>query len=188
MLVYKITNRVNGKAYVGLTTKTLKQRWQKHGDRTVEGLHTPFYNALRKYGFENFKREILYETSSVEELRVCERALIASHGTLILEGYNVDIGGELGYVPSELRSRGESRALAKLNEEDIKFIRELKYSALSNPELRYFFELRGKKISRSVFRAARCGNTWAYLNEKYPPPRRKWNFHTHSYDLFEGVD
>ena len=63
-IIYKITNIINNKVYIGQTVNTIKQRWNKHchsnGCRSL-------YNAILKYGKENFNIEII-ETLPIEEL------------------------------------------------------------------------------------------------------------------------
>ena len=65
MRVYRITSP-SGKCYIGITKNTLKKRIEGHLRRANRGDNHPFYNAIRKYGFENFKveeakeREVFY--------------------------------------------------------------------------------------------------------------------------------
>ena len=60
--IYKITNNLNQKVYIGLTTKTIEQRWKEH--LSVVNKHKekrPLYNAINKYGVENFSISIVEE-------------------------------------------------------------------------------------------------------------------------------
>ena len=55
MIIYKITNKINGKVYIGLTTQTLEYRWGRHlteGRNINNNKH--LYKAMRKYGENNF--------------------------------------------------------------------------------------------------------------------------------------
>lgn len=94
MIVYKLTNLANGKAYVGITIRTFARRWSQHLAYSKAGTGALIGRAIKKYGADGFKREILYEASSFAELLVCERALIAAHGTYAPRGYNLTAGGE----------------------------------------------------------------------------------------------
>lgn len=92
MIIYKVTNKVNGKVYIGQTIRTLEQRKWQHLDAAKNGCKTHFYNAIRKYGEENFVFEIIDEASSVSELNELERYYIAKFDT-IKNGYNMVDGG-----------------------------------------------------------------------------------------------
>ena len=61
--IYKITNLINNKIYVGKTTKTLEERFQTHlHDSKKEKLsHRPLYKDMKEYGAENFSIELLEE-------------------------------------------------------------------------------------------------------------------------------
>jgi len=60
MLIYKATNLLDGKCYIGYTTSSLKERQNDHYKKmTNRNSKTHFHNALRLYGNENFKWEIL---------------------------------------------------------------------------------------------------------------------------------
>ena len=108
MLIYKLTCSVSGKAYIGLTTQRKGRRWYDHcwAAFSGKGFDGAIHRAIRKYGKEAFRVEILCECYSDMELAVCERALIAEHGTLAPNGYNLTIGGEIGSrVCQETRAR-----------------------------------------------------------------------------------
>ena len=63
--VYKITNRVNGKIYVG-SSKNIYERWNQHKDKLRNNCHDNIHlqNAWNKYGEENFEFEIIEECAS----------------------------------------------------------------------------------------------------------------------------
>lgn len=92
MIIYKVTNKVNGKIYIGQTIRTLEQRKWQHLDCAKNGVKTHFYNAIRKYGEENFVFEIIDEASSLKELNELERYYIAKF-KCIENGYNMVDGG-----------------------------------------------------------------------------------------------
>lgn len=92
MIIYKVTNKVNGKIYIGQTVRTLEQRKWQHLDCAKNGVKTHFYNAIRKYGEENFVFEIIDEASSLQELNELERYYINKFNC-IENGYNMVDGG-----------------------------------------------------------------------------------------------
>lgn len=56
----------NGKVYIGITKQKLKRRWQ-NGSGYNKNSH--FKRAIKKYGWDNFKHELLFENLSEEETR-----------------------------------------------------------------------------------------------------------------------
>lgn len=90
--VYRYTSP-SGKFYIGLTGRSLNRRAGEDGKR-YNGCPS-FWNAIQKYGFENFKREILFDSLTKEEAEQKEIEMIAKYKSNQKEyGYNVAIGGE----------------------------------------------------------------------------------------------
>lgn len=97
MTIYKITNLVNGKIYIGKTKYTKEKRLKEHFKCAEQGCNTFLYNAIRKYGKENFIIEELDIAKSISELNKKEKFWIDkldSRNRLI--GYNVAPGGDGG--------------------------------------------------------------------------------------------
>lgn len=96
MYIYLITNSINGKKYVGQTSRTPAIRWQGHLNTARSknfGIH-PLYRAIRKYGQENFTVEEIWKASSQEELNQKEIDFIITYKTIQKEfGYNRHEGG-----------------------------------------------------------------------------------------------
>ena len=88
-IIYKITNKVNGKSYIGQTRYTIEFRWKQHQHKKD---NTYFHNAIKKYGIENFSIEIL-EECNIEDLNSREIYYIAKYDTFN-NGYNLTIGGD----------------------------------------------------------------------------------------------
>lgn len=58
MFIYKITNNLNNKIYIGQTSRTIAERFLEHINAANKGtLNTHLCRAMRKYGVENFKVE-----------------------------------------------------------------------------------------------------------------------------------
>lgn len=93
-IVYKITNIVNGKLYFGVTQQGLKIRWQQHKcNSNKKSYH--LYNAIKKYGFCNFKIESVFELETKKEMLYKEIELISLYKTNSRTyGYNNSTGGE----------------------------------------------------------------------------------------------
>lgn len=91
-VVYKITNLVNGKIYVGQTIRTLERRWYHHVYCALKGGKDKFARAIRKYGADAFVPEVLEETDMLDEK---EREFIRLFDS-VKKGYNTKIGGDGG--------------------------------------------------------------------------------------------
>lgn len=107
-IIYKATNKVSGKSYIGQTIKTLKQRKREHLNEARRGdKDFYFYRAIRKYGTENFVWLKLCECKSKNELDRMEKYYIVYYDSFE-NGYNLTLGGEgtVGWCPSiEVRQK-----------------------------------------------------------------------------------
>ena len=107
MIVYLITNNVNGKRYVGQTSKSLEYRWNLH---RYNSSCPAMKAAIRKYGYENFSAEVLFDGIDKPLADELEKEFIRSFCTRAPNGYNLTEGGEGIINPSkeirEARSRG----------------------------------------------------------------------------------
>lgn len=93
--VYLITNRVNGKRYVGVTCRGYLTRFKEHILNASEGSKTILHNAIRKYGSENF--DIILLEADVPDNLISEREkyYISLYNTFYTSGigYNMTEGG-----------------------------------------------------------------------------------------------
>ena len=100
MHIYKITNLLDGKFYVGKTVNSdLSAYFEDKRWRAMNGHHDNprLFNAMRKHGLENFVVESLVQTSDVEQLAKMEIFFIRTFGSQVHEvGYNVSAGGDGG--------------------------------------------------------------------------------------------
>lgn len=98
MLIYKITNQINNKCYIGQTIKSGEQRWKEHKAHAF-GSHPndqnkTLYKAIRKYGIDNFTFEILQDNiETYEQLDKAEIYWIDFYNSFV-KGYNETFGGQ----------------------------------------------------------------------------------------------
>jgi len=92
MNIYKITNTINDKIYIGQTIGTIKERFYQHVFVSKTKKH-PLYAAMRKYGVENFTITEICKCNTLEELNELEEFLIQEMGCLSPNGYNLASGG-----------------------------------------------------------------------------------------------
>ena len=98
--IYTITNRVNGKMYVGKTVNFTQRKWQHFHKEECPALK----NAFKKYGIDNFEMKPILNFYAINKevlnsvLSWLERFYIGKYGTYSI-GYNITKGGEgiLGY-------------------------------------------------------------------------------------------
>jgi group I intron endonuclease len=101
-IVYLITNVVNGRIYIGKTTKSLAHRWKGHRNAAVCGSRYAFHNAIRKYGPDAFTKEILAHAPP-DDLNDMERIWIFLMNSIFPNGYNLREGGEGGRFDETVR-------------------------------------------------------------------------------------
>lgn len=100
MVVYRITNKVNGKVYIGKTVQLATRRWRQHVS-DVKRYTFPIHNAIRKHGEDAFTVETIYCAKTSNELNKMETLFIILHQSHISEnGYNMTLGGDGGEVPN----------------------------------------------------------------------------------------
>ena len=105
MYIYKITNLINNKSYIGQTSN-FNNRMICHKCRNVLLID----KAIQKYGADNFKYEILLSDIPVEEIDKIEQEYILKYNTLTPNGYNVKLDVK--------NVRGENNPKAILTEEE----------------------------------------------------------------------
>ena len=99
---YKLTSP-NGKSYHGITILSVNRRMTGHRTAARNGSTYPLHAAIRKYGFDAFKLEVLSESKDLAELHRLEVEAIARDNTVAPNGYNLTAGGEgtTGHTVSE---------------------------------------------------------------------------------------
>ena len=106
--VYIHTSPSN-KAYIGITSKDVKDRWGVNGWR-YKTQNEHFWRAICKYGWENFEHNILFENLTKEMACKIEILLIALFDTQNPEcGYNISPGGDLGFTGCKLSDEAKQK-------------------------------------------------------------------------------
>lgn len=96
--IYKLTNKINNKVYIGQTCQKPEDRWNDHR-RNSGKLGTPLSNAIEKYGWNNFDKEIIDYASSLKEANEKEQYWIEYYQCATSaygkeSGYNITLGGQ----------------------------------------------------------------------------------------------
>ena len=117
MVIYKTTNLVNGKIYIGQDSKN-NFKYFGSGDLIKK--------AIKKYGLTNFKKEILYECKTQKELNEMEQKYILEYKSTDKSiGYNICIGGTNGTMLNRKHSDGTKKQMS-ISKIGIKFTEEHK--------------------------------------------------------------
>lgn len=103
MFIYKILNLINGKIYIGQTTKSIHHRLKRHLYLVRKGKNRYLYDAIRKYGSENFSIDEIETCYSKDELNEREKFWIKHFKSNEKEcGYNMNEGGTGGRQSREI--------------------------------------------------------------------------------------
>lgn len=148
--IYKITNLVNGKVYIG-QSQNIERRFRNHKSIAFNNLATgyeyPLYKAMRKYGIENFTFEII-EECLVQDLDDKEKQYILAYDALN-QGYNQTLPEQAGtkMIPASI----------------IQIQNLLQTTDFSTEEI-------GKQfgVSDRTIRSINTGETWHNDNFNYP--------------------
>lgn len=153
----------NGKRYVGITCLDERSRWESKGQGYKTNKH--FWNAIQKYGWDNFEHFILFEGLTREQAENKERELIALWGTTNPQrGYNHDSGGNAG------------KHLSKETREKLSAATKKYYETHVPHNLgKHMSEETKKKLS-----AAHIGIKWSDEHREKELARRKANPYKHS--------
>ena len=121
--VYQHKNKINGKVYIGITSRKPEVRWGNNGCNYKSSPH--FYSAIVKYGWDNFEHIILFENLTKEEACQKEQELIKEYNAMDNRyGYNCTSGGEFFTMNEEARRKqslammGNKNALGRVVSEE----------------------------------------------------------------------
>lgn len=171
-LIYKYTNKINNKSYIGQTIQKLAKRHNRHlKDSEEDNLY--FHRALQKYGVDNFTLEILEDNIPLDILDEREKYWIKYYDTFYLNdnGYNMTEGGRWGNAP---------RKLSDKNIEEIK-------NLLINTDFILQDIAREYNVSLSCISDINNGRTWYDASLSYPLSSRSVITIPLSINLFEEV-
>jgi len=106
MLIYKITNNVTGKCYVGRTAQTAQQRWATHQYAARQLGSTELQKAILEYGPDAFSLDVIETLYNLPDLLRAEVHYIEEFNSMRPNGYNMAPGGE-SYAPmtDEIRKK-----------------------------------------------------------------------------------
>ena len=111
--IYKITNKVNNKVYIGQTIRTIEERYQRHLSEAKRRTNRPLYDSMNHHGIDNFIVEQVVEAPD-DKLNELEVFYIAKYKTTDPAfGYNLTTGGDS--FKSCLSPEAKKRAAEKIS-------------------------------------------------------------------------
>lgn len=151
--VYIITNKANGKQYVGMT-KNMERRWGQH--MSANGSAPALHSAIEKYGIESFVFSHICDAFNFESACDVERMLIKQHNTKSPHGYNLTDGGN-----------GVSGRPMTEEDKEVRRKSVLAFvSTLSAEERSQKFGTKGRKLSSEQIEKIRLANKGKNLGKK----------------------
>ena len=161
--IYKITNKINGNSYIGMS-KNIERRINEHknlafNSKRGSDKRKALYQAIRKYGFDNFSLEILEECSE-ESLKTREIYWIEYYNTYHdRRHYNETPGGD--YPGEKTIHKGSSHGMAILTEKEVILCREAYQKGKRSREI--YDKFFNTKISYDSFLKMWHGQTWKHI-------------------------
>ena len=116
MYIYQITNLINNKIYIG-KTNNIQKRWSNHKNNNDPSM--VIAKAIKKYGIDNFKFEVLLRNLTPDEATQHEQRLIREKKCRVPNGYNVTEGGE---GACGIQKFGAENSNAHLTQEEAQYI------------------------------------------------------------------
>lgn len=190
--IYIHTNKINGKKYIGITSRKPEIRWGYNGYGYKDQPY--FYNAIQKYGWNNFQHEIILNGENFEYACKIEKCLIRHYKSNDRKyGYNLTLGGDGKRLTEEQKrtlsearkgennpfhgrlhtketkermrkvKQGEKSINAKLSEENVIDILKMLCEYIPSMEIRNKYH-----ISETTLSKIKNKKTWSYLYNQFP--------------------
>jgi group I intron endonuclease len=142
--IYIFKNKTNNKAYIG-KTNNIERRQIEHLSKSKTSNNGHFYNAIRKYGFDNFELNILYECENEEQAYLKETDYIKLYKSNDKTfGYNATSGGEgLKGISEDTRKKMSENGKLRIGDKNSFFCKKH-----SDETLKLFSKIRKDKISK----------------------------------------
>ena len=164
MYVYKITNLINQKNYIGITNN-YKKIWSNEKCLPKDEKRQQLINKkIQEYGKNNFQFEVLFSNLTIEEACQKEQELIIKYNSLVPNGYNIDKGGN--YHPHYQSMYGEKNGKSKLTDKEAQYIKDHR-----NQPMYVLYDEFSDIISYESFKKCYKHQTYTHLTpkvEEYP--------------------
>lgn len=177
--IYKYQNKLNGKVYIGQSIDIERRQYNHKSsayNEKANDYNSQFHQAIRKYGLENFDFEIIAELTPEEYTRQTLNQLeifFIRYYDSFKNGYNATEGGDDAFGNNI--HPGEKNGRAKLNEEDVRYIRECYNAHIPFREVYAEFQ---DKITKRGLQKVWWFDTWKNIYPEYHTEENKY-WHSH---------
>lgn len=159
--VYKITNKITGKVYIGITNQGSGARYRHHWYESRIGEPSPIHRSMAKYGEDNFTLEIIDFADTYDELKEKEKYWIREYDSMNREkGYNLTEGGDgtFGKIHSEeTKDKIRQKAIGrKASEETKKKMSESRKGKCSDKQKKHLINLQ-EQCKVKVYQYSKTG-------------------------------
>lgn len=175
--IYMHRNKLNNKVYIGQTCQDPEKRWGKNG--MGYNKNPKFWNAIQKYGWDNFEHIILFQNLTAEQADDYEQKLIALYNANGENGYNIKAGGKHFTNPEEAKQNLHNGLIMRWTDErKQEYSKKMKqyYKSLSDDERNSLYDNRrgalhpaSKKVvckeTGDIFDSLSQAAVWAGLKE-----------------------
>ena len=144
--IYKITNKITNKCYIGETVKPdPEKRWTQHKNTIKRGIGCPaLQDAVKKYGVENFKFDVILICFDEDRFKY-EIEYIKKYNTLVPNGYNILEGGLGGSFKGKTHSEETKKQISETIKQ--KYIDNPNYCHLHSEETKKLISKNRKGIN-----------------------------------------
>lgn len=150
--IYMHINKINGKIYIG-QTKNCEKRWRCNGRmyKPKIGRQSRFWNAINKYGWENFEHQVIMTCNSREEANIIEKKLIKEYKTQDENfGYNIADGGTIPNYYNNLNEEQKEQFKKKCSIRSKKLWQDDFYREKQSKGMRKVMDTEEYKIKMSI--------------------------------------
>lgn len=160
--IYKITNKINNKVYIGQTKQTVEARWKRHLQCAKSKVNRYLYNAMNHYGYDNFVLEVIEQCDDTL-LDEREKYWIQYYNSFN-NGYNMTLGGGGGNTWTN--NPHKELTIERIKNTKIKNGTWRKPTCLGKPSPN-----KGKHYNlaneEEIFNAIKAGESISFICEKY---------------------